>query len=891
MGTSTFQLADRFVDLSIAKVQTPRDELPLSPIEVKLLAYLADRPDQIVGREELLQCVWGYRDGIRSRTIDNTVRRLRLKLEPDPNTPVHLQVIYGQGLLLTGLLPTRAQRPSVSGLFGRTHEMEVLRSTLAQGARLVTLCGPPGVGKTRLALEIARERSSVAVFARIGANDPDTVVADALGIACAGEVERLLPDTIASRGELILILDECELQSESVLAAIERWGRRAPAMQVLATSRIPLVADGYTLSIAPLDEDSAIALFISRYREQDTHPIRSVMNPHTARTFARLVGCSPLALELGAIRAAAVGAEALLELGASGMGGVVNRSIEAQDERSRGLLIAVSVFESSFTLEDAAAVSGAPPAVVADGLALLVRDHLLYREVPAKEGACPVRYALFALVREAARMLLDPSVVTRRAEHFARLGSYEISERSRSDVTLRRIYRLAKPDLRSICDRPGDLDPEIVAQCALALVTQLSREGPFSEARTRALALSRMPCSDRTLAGLARIEAVIALLHNDTRWAYQAASCALAFAREPEIIVELRSLCATCSVAFGQMEQAKEILASCEPLLPTAGPAVMRYYDAVAYATDSYEIAQEATLAAARVARRYGDGVTEARSLVVAGHNAVSNGVWHVAKGYFDRAIAIHDALGIPSRSVGLAMQQLGQFERHRGRLQQAETLLRESIAYSERLGDLAASVSALIDLALVFVARKNPAEAAPLLERAMACAEDEPGQQALLLWCASAEAALAEHNPHRARSLLDEAMRHARTPSAQAMALDLLAVAHAMCGDLPLAREQIARAERASLRGTYLIRHRAIAALVCAMDCDRLEAAQHLQEARASIEALEAGPGSHLTQWIVLAERALANAVDGGPCGTFPPSEPISSRSAGQTGPSVRRL
>lgn len=133
MGTSSFQLADRVVDLSAARVLAAGSEQPLSPIEVKLLAYLADRPDQLVGRDELLQRVWGYRDGIRSRTIDNTVRRLRLKIEPDPSEPKHLHVVYGQGLRLTGLLPSRVERLSNAGLFGRQREIAKIREVIEIG--------------------------------------------------------------------------------------------------------------------------------------------------------------------------------------------------------------------------------------------------------------------------------------------------------------------------------------------------------------------------------------------------------------------------------------------------------------------------------------------------------------------------------------------------------------------------------------------------------------------------------------------------------------------------------------------------------------------------------------------------------------------------------------
>lgn len=71
--------------------------IPLSPIEAKLLSFLAARPGATVPYRELLSKVWGYHKAVESRTVYVTVNRLRQKIERDPATPEHLLTIPGLG--------------------------------------------------------------------------------------------------------------------------------------------------------------------------------------------------------------------------------------------------------------------------------------------------------------------------------------------------------------------------------------------------------------------------------------------------------------------------------------------------------------------------------------------------------------------------------------------------------------------------------------------------------------------------------------------------------------------------------------------------------------------------------------------------------------------------
>jgi DNA-binding response OmpR family regulator/putative methionine-R-sulfoxide reductase with GAF domain len=74
--------------------------IQLTTREMALLAYLADRLNRPVSREELLAQVWGYAPGASTRTVDVTVARLRRKLEAEPSEPLYLRTVHGDGYCL-----------------------------------------------------------------------------------------------------------------------------------------------------------------------------------------------------------------------------------------------------------------------------------------------------------------------------------------------------------------------------------------------------------------------------------------------------------------------------------------------------------------------------------------------------------------------------------------------------------------------------------------------------------------------------------------------------------------------------------------------------------------------------------------------------------------------
>jgi predicted ATPase/DNA-binding SARP family transcriptional activator len=150
----------------------------------------------------------------------------------------------------------RVARPD-SPMVGRQHDREeVLRLLGVNG--VVTLTGPGGVGKTRLALDIASDwAGSQVVFVPLGAvaraDRVETAVASHLGLRLDGQVG---PDDVAAAladSDLLLVLDNCEHLVEAIRRLVVAVRRRAPGVRVLATSRVTLHVPGeYVVRLQPL---------------------------------------------------------------------------------------------------------------------------------------------------------------------------------------------------------------------------------------------------------------------------------------------------------------------------------------------------------------------------------------------------------------------------------------------------------------------------------------------------------------------------------------------------------------------------------------------------------------------------------------------------------------
>jgi two-component system, OmpR family, alkaline phosphatase synthesis response regulator PhoP len=96
------RVGDRLVDFRSSTVSGPEGDVDLSFKEAMLLRRLMDNSGRTVTRDELLREVWGYSDGIQTRTIDNFVVALRKKVEPNPHKPRYIQTVPGEGYRFVG---------------------------------------------------------------------------------------------------------------------------------------------------------------------------------------------------------------------------------------------------------------------------------------------------------------------------------------------------------------------------------------------------------------------------------------------------------------------------------------------------------------------------------------------------------------------------------------------------------------------------------------------------------------------------------------------------------------------------------------------------------------------------------------------------------------------
>jgi DNA-binding response OmpR family regulator len=87
------------VSVDFAKMEVTRGSrlIPMTAQEFKLLKFLVQNPERVLTRSELLNEVWGYQNYPSTRTVDNHIWKLRLKLEGDPRNPFHFQTVHGVG--------------------------------------------------------------------------------------------------------------------------------------------------------------------------------------------------------------------------------------------------------------------------------------------------------------------------------------------------------------------------------------------------------------------------------------------------------------------------------------------------------------------------------------------------------------------------------------------------------------------------------------------------------------------------------------------------------------------------------------------------------------------------------------------------------------------------
>ena len=333
------------VDLVRRELRARGAAVPIGNRAFEIIEVLVQSAGELVTKNELTARVWPGAI-IEENTLEVHISAIRKALGPDRRM---LKTKYGCGYRLlgpwtagqersaepAGLEPvSRAVEPfqtnlpaAASDLIGRTIAVQHLGDLLSAN-RVVTLTGPGGIGKTRLALDVARGlfpsfRGDVRLVELVSLSDPGLVpsaVAGGLGLKLGGEISAELVARAIGTQKLLLVLDNCEHVIDAAAKLAETIVRMCPRTTILATSREILKIEGeYVYRVPPLDvppqfeepgnilSHSAVQLFIATTRalQSDFSPDGENL-PAIAAICRRLDGI-PLAIDLAATRVATLG--------------------------------------------------------------------------------------------------------------------------------------------------------------------------------------------------------------------------------------------------------------------------------------------------------------------------------------------------------------------------------------------------------------------------------------------------------------------------------------------------------------------------------------------------------------------------------------------------------
>jgi len=452
----SYQFGEFTLDVEKGCVLKAGEELRLRPKVYETLKYLVEHPGRLIGKQELIQAVWPDTFVTDDSLVQCTVE---LRRALDDHGQKLLKTVPRRGYLflapviksasptvdfaITDLPDLSAYgEPSSAKVAGESHGLPVPRTSLIgreqqvalagqfllrPGGRLLTLTGPGGAGKTRLAIAVAaaiadRFPAGVKFVGLASISNPDLVVtalAEAFGIRqlASRSVPKLIGDQLQNSAPFLLLLDNFEQVLPAATVVAETL-EACPALKILVTSRAGLHIYGeQEFPVTSLAKNSAVELFVQRSAAVwPGFAITSENEPAIQEICSRLDGL-PLAIELAAARTRALSPSAMLDRMQSRLrlltGGALDLPERQQtirntidwshgllSEAERKLFRRLSVFVGGCTLEAAEAVCNTNRDLGIDlyeGLSSLVDQNLVQH---VDRAASEARFAMLEMIRE-----------------------------------------------------------------------------------------------------------------------------------------------------------------------------------------------------------------------------------------------------------------------------------------------------------------------------------------------------------------------------------------------------------------------------------------------------------------------------------------------------------
>jgi predicted ATPase/DNA-binding winged helix-turn-helix (wHTH) protein len=445
------------------------EEVKLRPKVYEALKYLVEHPGRLIGKQELMQAVWPD-----SFVTDDSLVQCMLELRRalDDRAQILLKTVPRRGYIFTSEVIQRSQKaerfvPDAFGLsdvkpqpspaiararhdlpsprtsfIGREQQVQEAKELLLRpDVRLLSITGPGGAGKTRLAIAvagaIANQFPAGVTFVNLSSITHPELVATALADALAIQqivgrtVPQLIGDRLRNSEPFLLVLDNFEqvLPAATVLAETLD---ACPSLKILVTSRSRLRIYGeQEFPAVPLARDSAMELFAQRAASVRPDFALTPENQDAVQEICSRLDGLPLAIELAAARTRLLSPAAILDRMQSRLqlltGGPLDLPERQQtlrkaiawshdllNEAEHKLFRRFSAFAGGATLESAEAVCNTGYDLGMDlfeGLSSLVDKNLVQRvdRSAGDQNEVQPRFAMLATIREYASECLSKS--------------------------------------------------------------------------------------------------------------------------------------------------------------------------------------------------------------------------------------------------------------------------------------------------------------------------------------------------------------------------------------------------------------------------------------------------------------------------------------------------